>query len=100
MTGLVATLVGRPLRRRATRLTDSTNTSPKCTGRSGGRGAFPGSFIVLKLNAARCDLNFDRRLYDILLHLGVRDSFEQVVISSQVGAQKPALASSWNGSAV
>ena len=34
--------------------------------------------------------NFDRRLYDVLLHLGVRDSFEHVVISSEVGAQKPA----------
>ena len=34
--------------------------------------------------------NFDRRLYDILLHLGVRDTFEHVIISSEVGAQKPA----------
>ena len=34
--------------------------------------------------------NFDRRLYDVLLHLGVRDAFEHVVISSEVGAQKPA----------
>jgi putative hydrolase of the HAD superfamily len=33
--------------------------------------------------------NFDRRLYDVLLHLGVRDAFEHVIISSEVGAQKP-----------
>ena len=34
--------------------------------------------------------NFDRRLYDVLLHLGVRDAFEHLIISSEVGAQKPA----------
>ena len=34
--------------------------------------------------------NFDCRLYDVLLHLGVRDAFEHVIVSSQVGAQKPA----------
>jgi putative hydrolase of the HAD superfamily len=34
--------------------------------------------------------NFDRRLYDVLRHLGVRDAFEHVIISSEVGAQKPA----------
>jgi len=34
--------------------------------------------------------NFDRRLYEVLLHLGVRDAFEHVIISSEVGAQKPA----------
>jgi putative hydrolase of the HAD superfamily len=34
--------------------------------------------------------NFDRRLYDVLLHLGVRDAFEHVIISSEIGAQKPA----------
>jgi putative hydrolase of the HAD superfamily len=34
--------------------------------------------------------NFDRRLYDVLLHLGVRDAFEHVIISSEVGSQKPA----------
>ena len=30
--------------------------------------------------------NFDRRLYDVLLHLGVRDAFEHVIISSEIGA--------------
>jgi putative hydrolase of the HAD superfamily len=34
--------------------------------------------------------NFDRRLYDVLLHLGIRNTFEHVIISSEVGAQKPA----------
>jgi putative hydrolase of the HAD superfamily len=34
--------------------------------------------------------NFDCRLYDVLRHLGVRDAFEHVIVSSQVGAQKPA----------
>ena len=34
--------------------------------------------------------NFDRRLYDVLSHLGVRELFEHLVISSEVGAQKPA----------
>ena len=34
--------------------------------------------------------NFDRRLYDVLLHLGVRDAFEHVIISSEVGVRKPA----------
>jgi putative hydrolase of the HAD superfamily len=39
--------------------------------------------------------NFDRRLYEVLLHLGVRDAFEHVVISSEVGAQKPAARIFW-----
>jgi putative hydrolase of the HAD superfamily len=34
--------------------------------------------------------NFDRRLYDILDHLSVRDAFEHVIISSEVGVRKPA----------
>ncbi len=33
--------------------------------------------------------NFDRRLYDILAHLGVRDAFDHVVISSEIGVRKP-----------
>ena len=33
--------------------------------------------------------NFDRRLYRVLDELGIRDYFEQVVISSEVGADKP-----------
>ena len=33
--------------------------------------------------------NFDRRLYEILKHVGVLDLFEQIVVSSQVGAEKP-----------
>jgi putative hydrolase of the HAD superfamily len=33
--------------------------------------------------------NFDRRLYDILESLGVRDAFEQVIISSEIGVRKP-----------
>ena len=35
--------------------------------------------------------NFDRRLYRILDELGIRGYFEQVVISSEVGADKPSL---------
>ncbi len=34
--------------------------------------------------------NFDRRLYDILAHLKVRDLFEHVIISSEIGIRKPA----------
>jgi putative hydrolase of the HAD superfamily len=33
--------------------------------------------------------NFDLRLYDILKHLGVFSLFEQIIVSSQVGADKP-----------
>jgi putative hydrolase of the HAD superfamily len=33
--------------------------------------------------------NFDRRLYRVLDELGIRSYFEQVVISSEVGADKP-----------
>jgi putative hydrolase of the HAD superfamily len=33
--------------------------------------------------------NFDRRLYSILGTLGVRDRFEHIIISSEVGADKP-----------
>lgn len=33
--------------------------------------------------------NFDRRLYQVLEELGIRGYFEQVVISSEVGADKP-----------
>jgi putative hydrolase of the HAD superfamily len=34
--------------------------------------------------------NFDRRLYAILGHLGVRDAFEHIIISSEIGVRKPA----------
>ena len=33
--------------------------------------------------------NFDLRLYEILKHGGVLDLFEQIIVSSQVGADKP-----------
>jgi putative hydrolase of the HAD superfamily len=33
--------------------------------------------------------NFDLRLYEILKHVGVLDLFEQIIVSSQVGADKP-----------
>jgi putative hydrolase of the HAD superfamily len=33
--------------------------------------------------------NFDLRLYDILKHVGVLSLFEQIIVSSQVGADKP-----------
>ena len=33
--------------------------------------------------------NFDLRLYEILRHVGLLDLFEQIVLSSQVGADKP-----------
>jgi putative hydrolase of the HAD superfamily len=33
--------------------------------------------------------NFDLRLREILKHVGVLDLFEQIVVSSQVGAEKP-----------
>ena len=33
--------------------------------------------------------NFDRRLHAILAHLGLRQFFEHVIISSEVGANKP-----------
>ena len=33
--------------------------------------------------------NFDLRLYEILRHLGVSSLFEQTIVSSQVGADKP-----------
>jgi putative hydrolase of the HAD superfamily len=33
--------------------------------------------------------NFDRRLYPILRNLGILDRFEHVIISSEVGADKP-----------
>ena len=34
--------------------------------------------------------NFDRRLYDILTQLSIRGAFEHVIISSEIGARKPA----------
>ncbi len=34
--------------------------------------------------------NFDRRLYEILALLGIRDAFEEVIISSEIGVRKPA----------
>lgn len=33
--------------------------------------------------------NFDLRLYEILKHVSVYDLFEQIIVSSQVGADKP-----------
>lgn len=33
--------------------------------------------------------NFDLRLFEILKHLGILDLFEHVIVSSQVGADKP-----------
>lgn len=33
--------------------------------------------------------NFDRRLYKVLDHLGVRECFETIVISSELGVDKP-----------
>jgi putative hydrolase of the HAD superfamily len=33
--------------------------------------------------------NFDLRLYEILRHVGVLHRFEQIIVSSQVGAEKP-----------
>ena len=56
---------------------------------------FPGvPFVLTELSSLEIRLgvisNFDRRLYEVLLHLGVRDAFEHVIISSEVGAQKPA----------
>jgi putative hydrolase of the HAD superfamily len=34
--------------------------------------------------------NFDRRLYPVLGHLGILEAFENIIISSEVGASKPA----------
>jgi putative hydrolase of the HAD superfamily len=34
--------------------------------------------------------NFDRRLYDVLAQLGIREAFEHVIISSEIGVRKPA----------
>jgi putative hydrolase of the HAD superfamily len=34
--------------------------------------------------------NFDRRLYDIVEHLHVRNAFEHLIISSEIGVRKPA----------
>ena len=34
--------------------------------------------------------NFDRRLYAVLGHLGILPAFENVIISSEIGASKPA----------
>ena len=33
--------------------------------------------------------NFDRRLYTVFEHLALRTYFERIVISSEVGAEKP-----------
>jgi putative hydrolase of the HAD superfamily len=54
----------------------------------------PGAFDLLSdLRVAGFRLgiisNFDLRLRDILRHLGVLDFFEQIIISSQIGADKP-----------
>jgi putative hydrolase of the HAD superfamily len=34
--------------------------------------------------------NFDRRLYEILALLGIRNAFEEIIISSEIGVRKPA----------
>jgi putative hydrolase of the HAD superfamily len=34
--------------------------------------------------------NFDRRLYEVLGHLGIRERFEHIIISSEIGSDKPA----------
>jgi putative hydrolase of the HAD superfamily len=54
----------------------------------------PGAFELLQdLRSAGFRLgiisNFDLRLYEILKHLGILDLFEQIIVSSQVGADKP-----------
>jgi putative hydrolase of the HAD superfamily len=50
--------------------------------------------ILAELTGRRIRLgvisNFDRRLYDILAHLGVRDAFEHLIVSSEIGVRKPA----------
>jgi putative hydrolase of the HAD superfamily len=50
--------------------------------------------ILAELSSLRIRLgvisNFDRRLYDILAQLNVRDAFEHLIISSEVGTRKPA----------
>jgi putative hydrolase of the HAD superfamily len=50
--------------------------------------------ILAELSSLRIRLgvisNFDRRLYDILAQLNVRDAFEHLIISSEVGVRKPA----------
>ena len=68
--------------------------------RSGVWELFPSVPLVLtELNRLDIRLgvisNFDRRLYDVLLHLGVRDAFEHVIISSEVGVRKPAARIFW-----
>jgi putative hydrolase of the HAD superfamily len=54
----------------------------------------PGAFDLLQdLRRAGFRLgiisNFDLRLYEILKHVGVSNLFEQIIVSSQVGADKP-----------
>jgi putative hydrolase of the HAD superfamily len=54
----------------------------------------PGAFDLLQdLRRAGFRLgiisNFDLRLYEILRHLGVSTLFEHIIVSSQVGADKP-----------
>jgi putative hydrolase of the HAD superfamily len=56
---------------------------------------FPGiSAILAELARLRIRLgvisNFDRRLYSVLDHLGILHGFENIIISSEVGASKPA----------
>jgi putative hydrolase of the HAD superfamily len=34
--------------------------------------------------------NFDRRLFEIFAHLGIRETYEHVIISSEIGVRKPA----------
>jgi putative hydrolase of the HAD superfamily len=62
--------------------------------RSGVWELFPSVPLILtELNRLGIRLgvisNFDRRLYAVLLHLGVRDAFEHVIISSEIGVRKP-----------
>jgi putative hydrolase of the HAD superfamily len=52
------------------------------------------SLIMAELIRLRIRLgvisNFDRRLYDVLAQLGIREAFEHVIISSEIGVRKPA----------
>jgi putative hydrolase of the HAD superfamily len=51
-------------------------------------------FIMTELTRLRIRVgiisNFDRRLYEILAQLNLREAFEHVIISSEIGVRKPA----------
>ena len=54
---------------------------------------YPETATVLEVLHARYRLgvvsNFDRRLYPVLEHLGLRRCFETIIVSSEVGVDKP-----------